>query len=90
MVSKLYEFDSAVRGYHYYQRYWQPEENEQLCCAHEVDNAFDCFAIKTFVGSTGRTVGHLPMEISPPTKFLLQRGAIVLLLCHQPHTEDCI
>ena len=27
-----YEFDSAVRGYHYYRRYWSPQENEILKC----------------------------------------------------------
>ena len=77
MVSELFKFNSAVRGYHYYQKYWQPEENERLFCAHEADNPYDCFAIRTCVGSTGKTVGHLPMEISRPTKVLLQRGAIV-------------
>ena len=77
MVSELFEFSSAVRGYHYYQKYWQPEENERPFCAHEADNPYDCFTIRTYVGSTGKTVGHLPMEISRPTKFLLQRGAIV-------------
>ena len=44
MVSELFEFNSAVRGYHYYQKYWQPEENKRLFCAHEADNPYDCFA----------------------------------------------
>ena len=37
MVSELFEFNSAVRGYRYYQNYWQPEENERLFCTHEAD-----------------------------------------------------
>ena len=77
MVSELFEFNSAVRGYHYYQKYWQPEENERLFCVYEAGNPYDCFAVTTYVRSTGKTVSHLPMEISWPTKFLLQRGAIV-------------
>ena len=55
MVSELFEFNSAVRGYHYYQKYWQPEGNERLFCAHEADNPSDCFVIRTYVGSTGKT-----------------------------------
>ena len=51
MVFELFEFNSVVRGYHYYQKYWQPEENERLFCAHEADNPYDCFAIRTRAGS---------------------------------------
>ena len=38
---------------------------------------FDLFAIKTCQGAERRIVGRLPMEISRPTKFLLDRGAII-------------
>ena len=48
---------------------------EHLSCTHELGNMFDMFAIKTCQGN--RTVGHLPMEISRATKFLLDRNAIV-------------
>ena len=40
-------FESTVRGYHYYRRYWSPIENETLQCFHESGNPFDVFAIKT-------------------------------------------
>jgi len=68
-----YTFVTAVRGYHYYRRFWRPKENEKLDCFHESGNAFDRFAIKT-VDENGEIVGHLPKEISRVTKFLLDRG----------------
>lgn len=77
MAVKLYEFKSAVRGYHYYMKFWSPVENQVLDCVHEVDNPYDFFAIKTMEKRTGRIVGHLPFEVARCIKFLLQRGAII-------------
>ena len=76
-MSKLFKYASAVRGYHYYRQYWQPEESQTLDCAHEKDNPFDIFAIKVMDRNSGSTVGHLPMENSRAIKFLLDRGARV-------------
>ena len=75
MSEKIFEFPSAIRGFHYYRKYWQPKLEDELYCRHEEDNPFDFFAIKICMKNTGVTVGHLPMEISRPTKFLLERGA---------------
>ena len=77
-MSKLFECSSAVRGYHYYWKYWQPRESQSLDCVHEKGNPFDYFAIKVMDQDTGATVGHLPMENSRATKFLLDRGARVV------------
>ena len=66
-------FTAAVRGFHYYRRFWRPKENEKLDCLPEPGNAFDRFAIKT-VNEKGEIVGHLPKEISRVTKYLLDRG----------------
>ena len=66
-------FTAAVRGFHFYRRYWQPQEKEKLLCLYESGNAFDRFAIKT-VKENGETVGHLPREISRVTKYFLDRG----------------
>ena len=79
MAVKLFEFEAAVRGCHYYTRYWVPVENQELDCLHEVDNdnPYDYFAIKTCKSARGKIVSHLPMDISRPTKFLLQRGAVI-------------
>ena len=77
MAVKLFEFQSAVRGYHYYMKYWSPSKSQVLDCMHQEDNPYDFLAIKTCEKLTGRTVGHLPIEISRSIKYLLQRGAIV-------------
>ena len=69
------EFKTAVRGFHFYKKYWEPEESEELECFHERDEIV--FAIKTCQKGTNKTVGHLPMEISRATKFLIDRGATV-------------
>ena len=69
-----YEFDSAVRDYHYYRSYWSPQENEILKCYYASGNPFDIFAIKTCSNQDPRAVGHLPQEISHITKYLLERG----------------
>ena len=69
-------FPAAIRGYHFYRSFWRPVESEKLICMHELNNAFDRFAIKT-VSQSGSTVGHLPMELSRVTKFYLDRGASV-------------
>ena len=40
-------------------------------------NEFDAFSVKTIRAVDNATVGHLTMEISRPTKYLLDRGATV-------------
>ena len=67
-------FTAAVRGYHYYRRFWRPKENEKLIWLYEAENPFDRFAIKT-VNESGEILGHLPKEISRVTKYFLDRGA---------------
>ena len=74
---KTFEFSAAVRGFHYYQSFWNPQPEQILRCSHEVGNAFDMFAIKVCESSTDETVGHLSMEISHIAKFLIDRGADV-------------
>lgn len=76
-VNKVFVFSAAVRGFHVYRETWNPTEQEKLCCLFEENNVFDMFAIKTLHADGRTTVGHLPREISRPTKFLLDRGAKV-------------
>lgn len=79
MAVILFEFHSAVRGYHYFHKYLEPKSNQELDCAHEVDNPYDYFLIKTCKrGRNDRTVGHLNMEFSRPTKYILERAATVV------------
>ena len=71
-----FTFPCAIRGYHVYQRTWLPAIDDRIDCAWEYTNLYDRFAIKC-VDPDGNIVGHLPMEISRITKFLIDRGAVV-------------
>ena len=46
---------APVKGFHYYQKFWMPEENKKLDC-------YDRFVIKTRSGN-GTTVSHLKKGI---------------------------
>ena len=58
--SRSFEFTAAIRGYHVYQKIWQPELNETLVCIYERRNEFDAFSVKTVRAVDNATVGHLP------------------------------
>ena len=73
-IVNLFDYSSAVPGYHYYRRYWQPQPEQRLVCSHENNNPYDFFAIKVTVPESGTTVGHLPMENSRVTKYILDTG----------------
>ena len=77
-------FTATVRRYHYYLRFWQPKENEKLICLREIGNALDRFTIKT-LRENGKTVGHLPKEISRITKYSLDRGASMYCTLSSEH-----
>ena len=74
---KYFQFSTAVRGFYYYRKSWLPEPKQTLNSLHEEGNTFDRFAVKVFEKDKNDIVGHLPMEISQVTKFLLDRGANV-------------
>ena len=76
MTQKSIVFIAAVRGFHVYKMSWKPEEGEILECLYEENNPYDVFSIKVCKSNNAQSVvGHLPMEISRITKFILQRGA---------------
>ena len=74
---KHFQFSAAVRDFHYYRKSWLSEPEQTLNCFHEEGNTFDRFTIKVCEKDKNEIVGHLPMEISRVTKFLLDRGANV-------------
>ena len=76
-VFKYFQFNAAVRDSHYYRKSWLTEPKQTLNCFHEEGNTFDRFAIKVCKKDKNEIVGHLPMEISRVTKFLLETGANV-------------
>ena len=77
MVVKLFEFEAAVHGYHSDKKNWVPVQNQEWDCPHEVGNSYDYFAIKICESVCDKIVEHLLMEISHPTKFLMQHGAVI-------------
>ena len=59
--AKIYEFPAAVRGYHHYKKFWNPEPQQVLNCYHEKNNAYDRYAVMTCeIGKDEILVGHLP------------------------------
>lgn len=73
-------FSAAVRGFHIYRQSWKPRLYEELQCSHERDNPYDSCAVKVFDPASPDDIkGHLPLEISRITKFLLDRGAEVAI-----------
>ena len=78
MTKKSIVFNAAVRGFHVFNMSWKSEQGEILECLHEENNLYDVFSIKVCKSNNAQgVVGHLPMEISRITKFILQRGARV-------------
>ena len=72
-----FQSSAAARGFHYNIKFWLPEPEQTLNCFHEEGNTFDRFAIKVCAKDKNKIVGHLMMEISRVTKFLLDRRVSV-------------
>ena len=86
MMQKSIVFSAAVRGFHVYKMSWKPEEGEILECLHQENNPYYVFSIKVCKSNNAQSVvGHLPMEISRITKFMLQRGARVQAMVTGKH-----
>ena len=79
---KSFEFTAAVRGFHVYREIWLTYINDTLKCLHEFGNTYDVFAIECIKGNM---IGHLLREISRPTKYLLDQGAIVTATITSEH-----
>ena len=79
-------FSAAVRGFHVYKASWKPKEDELLECSYEKDNSYDSFSIKVFkLDSPVEIIGHLSMEISQITKFIMDSGAQVAVKLRGRH-----
>ena len=85
MSNKNLVFSAAVRGFHVYKINWKPREGELLKCAHEFDNPYDMFSMKICKPDSNEIVGHLPMEISWITKFILDRGPVCTIKIRGKH-----
>ena len=77
-------FSATVRGL-VCKASWKSKEDELLECSHEKDNPYDSFSTRFKPDSPGEIVGHLPMEISRITKFIIDRRAQVAVKIRGRH-----
>ena len=70
-LCKVFEFTCPVRGFPVYRKFWIPEKGQLLTYFHECGNVFDPFAIKVCERNSEKPVGHLPLEMSSVTKFII-------------------
>ena len=85
-------FSAAVRGFHVYKASWKPKEYELLECSDEKDIPYDSFSVKVFKPDlpTG-IVGHLSMEISRITTFIIDRGAqVAVKICGRHYRRSAL
>ena len=75
MSKKSLVFTAAVRGFHESKTNWKLQDRKLLKCTHEEDNPYNIFPIKVCKPDFDKMVGHLLMEISRITNFIVDRGA---------------
>ena len=77
-----YSFLCGIRGFHVCKEVWKPILGEHLNLSHERKNLHDRYAIVAYKRLPGRLadsiIGHLPREISRPTRFFLLRGEVAV------------
>ena len=73
LLWKSFEFIAAVCGFHVYRNVWPPQLNENLDCR----NLCDIFAVITCRRTSNEIAEHLTREMSRPTKYLIDRGAVI-------------
>lgn len=76
-VTAVYdEYESCIRGYHFYQSIWAPVIGEITDeCARETDNRHDPYAVKVMKAAVA--VGHLPRKISSVCSLFIRRGGTI-------------
>ena len=84
-LERVSSLQATVRGFHVYKAIWEPKDSEVLAWSHEENNPHDPFAIKTCQLDSGKIVGHLPMELSRISKFILDRGAKIDVKLPETH-----
>ena len=79
---------AAVRGFHFYKAIWELKDSEVLACSHEKNNPHHPFAIKTCQLDSRKIVGHLPMELSTISKFILDSGVKIEVKLREKHRRS--
>ena len=83
-LERVLSLQAAVRGFHVYKAIWESKDSEVLACSHKENNPHP-FAIKTCQLDSGKIVGHLPVELSRISKFILDRGAKIEVKLRETH-----
>ena len=68
------EFTRALKGFHYFQKTWQPKEAEEMNCFNELDNAFDAYAVKTVANNGGPKISLVLLSTHYRRLPLVQGG----------------
>ena len=84
-LERVLSLQPVVRVFHVCKVIWEPKDSEVLACSHEENNPHDPFAIKICRLDSGRIVGHLPMELSRISKFIIDRGAKIEVKLRETH-----
>ena len=84
-LERVLSLQPAVRGFHVCKAIWKPKDSEVLGCSHKQNNPQNPFAIKTCQPDSGKIVGHLPVELSRISKFILDRGANIEVMLRETH-----
>ena len=79
-LERVLTLKAAVRGFHVYKAIWH-----LLASSHEENDTHDSFAIKTCQLDSGKIVGHLPIELSRISKFILDSGTKIEVKLRETH-----
>jgi len=82
-----YKIQSAVRGFHVYQKYWTPVIGEQLISKRETDNSMHKYAVAVMKGEL--TVGHLPREKAKIFSFFLKHSGNIKITISSDKRRYC-
>jgi len=77
-----------VRGYHVYQRIWNPFVGEVVIAVREERNSHDRYAVAILEEDTCCSVGHLPLEISKGSLYFLKMGGAIKAEITGPHRQS--
>ena len=71
-MSRRFEFQSCIRGYHVYQSIWSGSSGQVLACHREPHNREDLFVVGVYEDAT--LVGHVPSKFSCVFSPFFRRG----------------
>ena len=74
VMATEFENEAVIRGYHVFCAVWFPTLGELLSAEREPGNSENRFAVR--LRKDGKTVGHVPREISKLCRLFIRRGSI--------------